>query len=371
MAGTTLTNQFTKFIKGFSLGDLFGAAPSTLIGLSIGSSAIKLVELKKSGKSWKLLHFGIVQLPDDVIVNREIVNQVSVVENINTLINQIKLSSRHVCTSLSGTSLIIKRMTLDVPKLRDLESQIFWEAEQYLPFDINEVVMDYQMLSRGKDNKTDVILVAVKKVVLESYMACIEEAGLQPKIVDIDYFAMANLFEQNYPNNPSEAVAIVDFGASALKLAVLQDTIPVFTKDIAMGGHNLTAEIMKHLKLSYNDAETIKMEGQNGAMPQEISELMHLMCENFATEIKRALDFYNASSSGAPVSSLLMTGGSAKIPGLAKIIEEGIKVPCQILNPFNCITYDSSIFTQDYLNAIAPIAAIPIGLAIRAGEKRG
>ncbi|MCM2276758.1 MAG: pilus assembly protein PilM [Oligoflexia bacterium] len=340
----------------------------TAVGLSIGSSSIKLVELKKAGKSWKLLHFGIVQLPEDVIVNREIVNDIAVVESIKTLISQIKLKSKAVCTALSGTSLIIKRMTVEVANPRDLQDQVFWEAEQYLPFDVTEVVMDFQTLKKPVDGKTDVLLVAVKRAVLESYMASVEDAGLSPKVVDVDFFALQNVLEANYPSNPAEAVAIVDIGAAATKMVVVHDGIPVFTKDTALGGRNLTAEIQRNLNLSYADAETLKV-GGSGPLPQEVSDLMQISSENFATEIKRSLDFYSASSSGAPVSYILLAGGGARIQGLSKTVEDATGLPTQIINPFNAISYDPAVFTQDYLNAIAPLAAVPIGLALRAGVK--
>lgn len=340
----------------------------TVVGLSIGSSSIKLVELKRMGKSWKLLHFGIVQLADDLIVNREIVNQIAVVESIKTLTSQIKLKNRNVCTALSGTSLIIKRMTVEVPNPREVQEQVFWEAEQYLPFDVSEVVMDYHLISVNSENKADVVLVAVKRSVLDSYMSVVTDSGLKPKIVDSDFFALQNLFESTYPTQPSEAVAIVDIGASATKIVVVQDGAPVFTKDSSLGGRNLTAEIQKNLNLSYADAETLKMGGQ-GPVPQEVSDLMQIMSENFATEIKRSLDFYNASSSGAPVSYVLLAGGSAKIPSLPKTVEEVVGLPTQVMNPFNAISYDPSVFTQEYLTNIAPIAAVPIGLALRAGVK--
>lgn len=351
----------------FSFGGLGGS--STAIGLSIGTSSIKLVELKKTGKTWKLLHFGTVQIPENMIVNREIVNPVGVVESLKTLTHQIKLQSKAVCTGLSGTSLIIKRMSLDVPNVKELQDQVFWEAEQYLPFDVADVVMDFQVLSRAKDNKTDVLFVAVKKSVLDTYMSCIEDAGMKAKIVDVDFFALQNLYEANYPSHPSEAVAIVDIGANATKVVVVHQGIPVFTKDASLGGRNLTAEIQKNLNLSFVDAETLKVGGQANGMPQEISELMHVMSENFSTEVKRALDFYNASSIGAPVSFILLTGGSSKIPGLSKLMEESIGIPVQMINPFNSISYDPSIFNQEYLASIAPIASVPIGLALRAGMK--
>lgn len=341
----------------------------TCVGLSIGSSSIKLVELRKAGKSWKLLHFGIVQLPADVIINREIVNAIAVSESIKTLISQLKLKTKSVCTSLSGTSMIIKRMNLEVPNIKELQDAVFWEAEQYLPFDVTEVVMDYHVLSRAKDNKTDVLLVAVKRAVLDSYTTSIEDAGLRPKIVDVDFFALQNIFEASYPMNPQEAVAIVDLGASAMKTVVVHGGIPVYTKDTAIGGNNLTAEIQRQLNLSYADAETLKTGGQANGIPQEVNDLMHITSENFAIEIKRALDFYNASSSGAPISYILLTGGGAKLPELSRIVEETSGLPTQLMNPFNAISYDPAVFTQDYINAIAPIASIPIGLAIHAGSK--
>lgn len=363
-------SPFAKIIESLRNGFTWSLSSSrTAVGLSIGTSSIKLVELKKSGKVWKLLHFGIVQLPEDALVNREIMNPVAVTESIKTLANQLKLKNKTVCTALSGTSLIIKRMSLEVPNLKELQDQVFWEAEQYLPFEVNEVVMDFQMLSRGKDTKTDVLLVAAKRSFLDAYVACVEDAGLKAKIVDLDLFALQNLFEANYPVNPGEAVALIDIGASALKLVVVQGGVPVYTKDTAMGGKNLTAEIQRFLSLSYADAETLKLGGQGGAMPQEVSELMHVMAENIAGEIKRALDFYNASSSGAPVAYVLLAGGSAKIPELSRIIEEKLEIPTQMINPFNAISYDPNVFTQEYVNAIAAIASVPIGLALRAGAE--
>lgn len=335
------------------------------MGLSIGSSSIKLVELKKSNKGFKLLHFGIIQLPEDSIVNREIVNHISVVESIKTLLRQLKLGNQQVCTSLSGTSVIVKQLSLEVPNMKELQDQIFWEAEQYLPFDVSEVVMDYQVLRKSKDNLVDILLVAVKKTVLESYMSSVEQSGLKPKVVDIDFFALENLFEATYPAAQGQAVALVDIGASSTKLVVVQNGIPVFTKDSAIGGKNLTMEIQKHLNVSFADAESLKVGSTQQDTPQEVSELMNIMNENLASEIKRGIDFYSASSSNAPVSHILLAGGSSKIPGLSEVVSGQCSLDCQMINPFNSVEYDPSVFTSDYVQAIAPIAAVPMGLALR------
>ena len=370
-----MANALLEKVKAFSSTPLFSSTESA-VGLSIGSTSVKIVELKRFKKGWKLIHFGMIQLPEDVIVNREIINNIAVSDSIKTLVQQLKLKSKNVCTSLSGTSLIIKRMTLDVQNKNELKEQIFWEAEQYLPFDVSEVVMDYHVLSDPKATKTDVLLVAVKTSVLDSYINTVEDSGLKAKVIDVDFFALQHLFEVSYPahaaNQPgaTESAALVDIGGSSLKISIVQSGVPVFTKDSSLGGKNLTAEIQKQLNLSYVDAETLKTGAASGAMPQEVGDLMHTMAENLATEIRRAIDFYNASSTGAPVASILLAGGCAKIPNLSRIIEEALGgIPTMIMNPFNAISFDPTIFTQDYLSAIAPLAAIPLGLALRGGSK--
>ncbi|MFZ9595947.1 MAG: type IV pilus assembly protein PilM [Bdellovibrionia bacterium] len=356
-------NLFSGLFSGFG-------SDGSAIGLSLGTTSVKLVELKKAGKAWKLIHFAMAQLPDDVIVNREVVNSLRLVETIKSVTSQLKLSSKSVCTGMSGNSLMIKRMTLDIASLKEADEQVAWEAEQYLPFDISEVVLDYQILSRSKEGKTDLILVAVKRSVLEGFMDSIEQSGLHPKIVDTDFFALQNLYETNYSLHESETVGIVDIGASSIKLVALQAGVPIFTRDSGLGGRNLTVEIQKSLNLSYEDAEALKIGGgSESGTPQEVSDLIQAMSESIANEIKKSIDFYNASVGGGPFSALFITGGSSQLPGLSNTIENICTLPVQSFNPFNSIAYDPTVFTQDYLESIAPFAAVPLGLAIRAGIK--
>lgn len=339
----------------------------SIIGLDIGSSSIKIVELKRKGTGYELSHFGMVPLPDEAIVNREFVNTIAVTEGLKTLVVDSKVKGKGVCTSVSGASLIIKRMGLDVENIKEIDEQVLWEAEQYIPFDISEVVIDYQTLTQSAENHVEVLLSAVKRDVLESVIAIVEDAGLKATVVDTDFFALHHVFEASYPEKAQDSVALIDIGANSMRIVVTDAGSPVFTKDAALGGRTLTAEIQKHLKVSASDAEALKVSGQGQGVPQEVGELMTIASENFALEIKRTIDFYNASSSGAPVTSIMLTGGAARNEGLAKLIEERVGLPAQLIDPFASFTRDEGVFSGEYLASIADIASISVGLALRAG----
>jgi type IV pilus assembly protein PilM len=344
----------------------FGAKPT--VGICVGAASVTIAEIKKSGKDWKLVRFGISTLPEDAVVNREVFNPVAVTGAIQAAIAQAKITQKMVVTGMGGSSIILKRMTVEVQKVSELQDAVFWEAEQYLPFDPSEVSMDYHMISRGKDSKTDVLFVAAKLSVMDGFVGAVEGAGLKVKVVDTEYFALQNIFEANYDSRPGEAVALVDIGASTLKVLVIHDGVPVFTKESPIGGKNLTSEIQRQMNLGIADAEALKVGQGRGAVPQEIAELTQVAVENFATEIRRALDFYNASSSGAPVSYVLVTGGSSQIPELSKGIEERVGLPVQILNPFARIGYDEKVFTPELIASISPVVSVSLGYALRGSQ---
>jgi type IV pilus assembly protein PilM len=363
MAGTN--NGILSKISGMfsSLG-----GPSIPLGLSIGSSSVKLMELRKISKKWKMLQYGASVLSQDTIVNREIINPVEVKEAIRNLSRELKIESKPVCTGLSGPSVMVKRMSVEVKNLKELEDTVFWEAEQYLPFDPNDVVMDFHSLSKGKDHQIDVILVAAKSLSLDETMKCIEDAGLKPKIVDLELFALQNVFEVNYPDFQNATVVLVDIGSDSTKILISENGVPLFTKESNMGGDFLTEQIQKHLGISRTDAETLKTSSGKTSLPQEVSELMAVANENIAQEIKRTLDFYNASSSGGPLQVILLPGGGARLPDLTRVIEEKTNLPTQLLNPFQNVSYDDKQFTPDFIEAMAPQMVIPMGLAMRAGS---
>jgi type IV pilus assembly protein PilM len=350
--------SLAQIISSFSVGG------KTSVGINIGSSSVKMVELKRSGKSYTLTKFGVVPLPEDAVVNREVMNPVAVADAVKKLISQVKPNRKIVVTGIGGAAVILKRMTVEVANIKELQDAVFWEAEQYLPFDPAEVAMDFHTISRGKDNRTDVLFVASKLSILDGFVAAIRDGGITATIVDTEVFGLQNIYEENYSANSHESTALVDIGAASIKVVVVHDGVPVYTKDSNFGGRNLTAEIQKNLNLSFEDAEALKT-NHSGATPQEVLELMMASAENFAMEIKRALDFYNASSSGAPVTSILLSGGSARLPDLSRVVEERLTLPTQILNPFGKVIVNQKSISPETLHAMGPMISVAMGFAMR------
>jgi type IV pilus assembly protein PilM len=359
-------NLFARLRSGLNFSFSSGSA---CVGLSIGASSIKIAELKKKGKDqWTLLRFASVGITDAISDQREIINGPAISQAIQEVLSQSKIKTKDLCSSIVGSGVIIKSLNLVITDMKELNDQVFWEAEQYIPFDISEVVVDYQVIKKTKDNNIEVILVAVKRDLLEQYIGVIEQAKVQPRIMDVDVFALQNCYETNYTVSDTEAVFLVDVGAMTTKTVICASGIPFFTKDAPYGGQMITQEIQRELKLpTLMDAEALKTSTN---IPHEIGEIVARMAHVLATELKKSIDFYTASSLGPPVVAVYLSGGGSKAAHLSKIIEDYINLPVVYLNPFEKITVDAKDLSQEYLQNIMQEAVIPIGLAIRAGDKK-
>jgi type IV pilus assembly protein PilM len=344
---------------------IFGFGSESHIGVNIGSSSIKIADVKKSGKQYVLEHFGIAQLDDGVIENSEIINQIAVIDALKNLVSQLKIKGKFVTTSVSGASVVIKKIYIPQTPDKELEDTILWEAEQYIPFDIKEVVLDYQVLKKsGPDNKMEILLVACKQNVVNTLASVIQDSGLQIANIDVDVFAIQNCFEVNYPQDPP--CMVVDIGASAMRALVFHQGDQLYSREVGLGGKWLTQEIQKHLNLSYQEAEVLKIEGSlGGQMPQEVADLVSISVENIAQEIKRSLDFFQASQQAVNVAYVLLTGGAASLLGLTKYVEELLGLPTQIFNPFQQIKYNEKYFNESTIQTLSTSATVSIGLALR------
>ena len=342
-------------------------AKKDLIGLDIGSSSIKAIELEWGKKTPKLKHFGMIPLPPEAIVDGAFMDSASIVESIRSLIEGLKVKTKNVAVSISGHSVIIKKINVAVMSEVQLEESIKWEAEQHIPFDIEDVNLDFQILDEpaGPD-QMPVLLVAAKKDMINDYTAVITEAGLHPVIVDVDSFAIENAYNLNYESPEEEVIALVNIGAGVMNINILKGGISAFTRDIAIGGRQITEEIQKRLKMTYEEAEALKIKERDSS-PQsvEVGKIIDGTAEQLATEVRRSLEFFAASSSGGEIKKVFLSGGCAQIKMLPALIEERIGIPVEVFNPFVKIDCDPATFDPEYIKQIAPLTAVGVGLALR------
>jgi type IV pilus assembly protein PilM len=342
------------------------------IGLDIGSSSVKLMELEHDGKTgaYRLLAFGLEPLPPEAIVDGAVMNAGAVVDAIRRLVEKARVKTKEAVVSISGNSVIIKRINLPLMTMEELEESIQWEAEQYIPFDINDVNIDVQLLDDAGDDsgQMDVLLVAARKELVSEYQSLIHQAGLKPVVVDVDAFAVANMFEFNY-GHLTESVALVNVGADNVTIHIVRNGTSMFTRDIGMGGRQFTEEIQRTMNISYEDAETMKVgdpeADEQAIVPEEVEQVLVSVGESLATEIQRSLDFYLSTAADAGLARIYLTGGGARTPGLARAISRQTGLPCEVADPFSRIQIDEREFKEGYLEDIAPQAAVVVGLAMR------
>ncbi|MBN2341798.1 MAG: type IV pilus assembly protein PilM [Deltaproteobacteria bacterium] len=345
-----------------------------LIGVDIGTSSIKVLQVRKSGKGYHLLKHGIEKLPPQSIVDGHVMNHGAVVDSLKKLFRDLKIAQKEVALSISGNSVIIKKLNLPQMKPDELEEQIQWEAEQHIPFDISEVELDYNILASNPEaGQMDVLLVAAKKDEIQDLVEVVTEARLRPAVVDIDAFAIQNVYELNYGYSPNETLALLNVGAEVTTINIVCDGVSQFTRDISNGGNMITEEIQKQLQVSYEEAEAYKSggdEGTNEVVPREVDEIVGSVVDSLAGEIQRSLDFYMATSSRGDVQKIFVTGGTANILQLRTSIERRSRVPVELLDPFRRVMYDERKFNPQVLKSQAPQASICLGLALRKQKER-
>jgi type IV pilus assembly protein PilM len=345
------------------------------VGLDIGSSSVKLVQLKEKKGGYQLLGFGAAPLPPEAIVDGALMNSAAIVQAIQELAGQQKVKTKEVAIGVRGHSVIIKKISMPRMSQEELDESIQWEAEQYIPFDVKDVNIDTQILTPEGDaaGQMDVLLVAAKKDMINDYTSVCAEAGLTATVVDVDAFAVQNAFEANYDGLSEETVVLVNVGAAVSNINVITRGVTTFTRDITMGGNAFTEEIQKQLNISYDEAEALKVGGQgesDAVVPQEVERVIQGVAEQMGGEIQRSLDFYSSTAADGKITRAYLSGGTARVPALFKVVEARAGVPVEILNPFKNIEVDNKRFDPAVILAAAPSAAVGVGLALRrAGDK--
>ncbi len=353
---------------------MFFRKKKEIIGIDIGSSSIKVIQLTDSEGRYTLNKFGLNVLAPEIIVDGTVMDSVRCVETLQNLIKEQDISTKDAVISVSGHSVIVKRVTLPQMSEDELAESIKWEAEQYIPFDINEVNMDFQILSTftGADGKQqmNVLLAAVKKDKLSDYTALVIEAGLTPAIVDIDSFAVENMYNINYETNEKETIALVNIGASITNINILQGGMFAFTRDISIGGNRYTESIQKDLGLSFEDAERIKKKEEvEGANLLEVDSIIQNVSAEITSEITRSFGYFKATMGSESINKVMLSGGASKIRNLDSFLQERLELPVEFINPFKKIDIPPS-FDAEYIKSVAPLAAVAVGLGVRRLDER-
>jgi len=347
-----------------------GKSKKAVVGLDIGSSSVKAVELKAVGKGYKVVAFAIEPVPPDSIVDGAIIDGAAVADAIRRVFENKAFKTKEVAASLSGNAVIVKKINLPVMTAAELAESIYWEAEQYIPFDIQDVNLDYQILNAGTGAEStgtmDVLLVAAKKEKIADYTGVITQAGRVPVIVDVDAFALQNAYEVNYGLDPDAVVVLLNAGASAININILTGDQSLFTRDVSIGGNAYTEAVQKELNLPFDSAEQMKR-GQpiDGVSAEEVTAVLHAMTENVLLEIQKTFDFFKATASSDRIDRIVLSGGASRVDGFVAALQERFNTSVEVFDPFKKIAFDAQRLGITDAEGLIPTAAVAVGLALR------
>jgi type IV pilus assembly protein PilM len=352
---------------------LFGKKKS-VAGLDVGSSAIKIVELDGKMNNLSLVSLGFENLPDDTIIDGQIMEMNVVSDVIQNICTNHKINANQVVTGVSGHSVIIKNIVLPSMSKEELEESIDWHAEEHIPYDLADVSLDYQITSENSES-TSVLIAACKRERIDNIKQAIQLSGRQPLVIDVDTFALQNCYEVNYQPDESQIVTLLNIGAATMNVNIVQGTRSLFTRDITVGGSQFTDVLQRSLGISFQQAEAVKrgvMEATDGVEEKSIEPLMNDVTEIVALEIQKTFDFYRATTDDSEIvmQKILISGGGSKLKGLAEDLSARLELPVEVLDPFRQIKVDTRKFDPDYLSEIMPEMAVAVGLAVRGVEFR-
>mgnify|MGYP002629552468 CR=1 FL=1 len=344
--------------------------PKSLVGLDIGSSSVKAIELKASGKGYRVSAIGIEPVPPDSIVDGAIIDGGAVADAVRRLFANKKFKAKDVVASLSGNSVIVKKITLPAMTAAELAESIYWEAEQYIPFDIQDVNLDYEILDAAPGQDTqgsmDVLLVAAKKDKIADYTSVIVQAGKTPVIVDVDAFALQNAYEANYGLDETTVVAILNAGASAININILAGSQSVFTRDVSLGGNAFTEAVQKELDLPYDAADLLKKGTDvEGASYEDARAVLKAMTDNVLLEVEKTFDFFKATAASDRIDRIMLCGGASRVEGFADALRERFDTEVELFDPFRQVSIDIKKLGLASLDDVAPFTVVAVGLALR------
>jgi type IV pilus assembly protein PilM len=347
---------------------MFKQVKKNLVGLDIGSSSVKAVELQKKGNSLHLMGLGYETLQPDTVVDGQIMELNNVSNVIANIFKEHSIKTVRVAAGVSGHSVIVKNIILPQMSEEELLESFSWHAEEHIPFDIADVNLDYQVTGNSPD-ALNVLMAACKSDKIANVKQAIQLAGKQPVVIDVDAFALQNCYEVNYQPKPGEVFALLNIGAATMNINILNGTRSVFARDASVGGSQYTSLLQKELGLTFEQAEAVKRGHPlpEGVEARPIQPIIETVSDILALEVRKTMDFYRATAEegGASIQKILVAGGGSKLPGLATYLAKRFEMPVEVFDPFRQIQVDSRKFDPDYMREVVPEMAVAVGLALR------
>jgi type IV pilus assembly protein PilM len=338
-----------------------------IVGLDIGSISIKAAQVADSKRGPTLKNFGIVDIAHGAIEEGTINDPESVAESIRQLFKSNNIKESNVAVSIGGYSVIVKKINVQTMAEEQLQETIHFEAEQYIPFDISDVNLDFQILGENESNpgQMSVFLVAAKKEMVNDYINLVNLAGLNPCIVDVEAFALQNTFEANY-DIQDDNIALIDIGASKTSLNILKGSSSVFMRDVSLGCGQINQKIMSLIECSFEEAEQLKYgDSPDRLTTEDLKGIVSSVVADWCTEIRRALDFFYSTYPEDQIKRIILSGGGANIGEFQKLLATEASAEVESINPFQNFHLDGKNFDEAYVNQIRSQAAISMGLAMR------
>ena len=343
-----------------------------LIGLDIGSGSIKAAEIVETKHGGTLKNFGIIDIAHGAIEEGTINNPETVAESLQQLFKSSGFNENNVAVSIGGYSVIVKKIVVQTMAEEKLQETIHFEAEQYIPFDISDVNLDFQILgeSESNPNQMNVFLVAAKKEMLDDYINLMNLAGLNPCIIDVESFALQNSFEASY-DAQNQDVALIDIGASKTSLNILKNAASVFMRDVSLGCGQINQKIMSLIECSFEEAEQLKYGNTPDKLsPDDLKGIVSSVVADWCTEIRRALDFFYSTYPDDQIKRIILSGGGANIAEFRKLLATEASTEVEIINPFQNFHIENKKLDDAFIKQVAPQAAVCMGLAMRkVGDK--
>ncbi len=341
---------------------LFGKK-SEIFGLDIGSSSVKVVQLEETAKGYALKTYAIVPLPAQAMADGIIKDPPVVVDAIKEAVAKAKLKTTEAAIAVSGRELTVKKVQLPKIPRKELDDAIQLEAEHHIPFSIDEVFLDYQVVGETATTM-DLLLVAAKRTKVADYVAVTEAAGVIPVVVDLDGFALENQHEFNHAGDPAtDAVALIDLGASVMKTNVIRGGTSIFARDIPFGGNNYTQAIAQRLNIPFEKAEAAKLGQDVGVNWDEMIPSLEAVSRDLSMEVQRTFDYFASTAESERISKIVLSGGCCRLAGLDEFLSSSWGIPVEVVRPFQSVLIEPT--REEELTAAGPVLAVAVGLAMR------